>query len=53
MRTGTVAGCSLRDEHTGTTWVPVRPDGVPTDAPARVVRATDILDASPPIHRPD
>ena len=45
---GTIAGRSLRDEHTSTTWVPVRPRGVSTDTPASLVRATDILDARPP-----
>ena len=45
---GTVAGRSLRDEHTGTTWVPVRPHEAAPDAPADLVRATDILDARPP-----
>ncbi|MGK3201117.1 hypothetical protein [Amycolatopsis sp. MEPSY49] len=44
---GTVAGHSLRDEHTSTTWVPVRPRGSPADVPASLVRATDILDAHP------
>jgi len=47
-RLGTVAGRSLRDEHTSTTWVPVRPRGASTDTPASLVRATDILDARPP-----
>ncbi|WP_410606455.1 hypothetical protein [Amycolatopsis sp. lyj-109] len=45
---GTVAGHSLRDEHTSTTWVPVRPQGAAADEPAGLVRATDILDAHPP-----
>ena len=45
---GTVTGHSLRDEHTSTTWVPVRPQGAAADAPAGLVRATDILDAHPP-----
>jgi len=45
---GTVAGHSLRDEHTSTTWVPVRPHGSATDTPVSLVRATDILDARPP-----
>lgn len=47
-RGGTVAGRSLRDEHTGTTWVPVRPYEAAADSPADLVRATDILDARPP-----
>jgi hypothetical protein len=47
-RAGTVAGHSLRDEHTSTTWVPVRPQGSATDTPVSLVRATDILDARPP-----
>lgn len=46
--TGVVAGRGLRDVHTNTTWVPVRPDDAPEDTPARLVRATDILDATPP-----
>jgi hypothetical protein len=45
---GTVAGHSLRDEHTSTTWVPVRPSGSASDGPVSLVRATDILDARPP-----
>jgi hypothetical protein len=47
-RGGTVAGRSLRDEHTGTTWVPIRPYEAAQDSPADLVRATDILDARPP-----
>jgi hypothetical protein len=47
-RLGTVAGPSLRDEHTSTTWVPVRPLRAAPDTPSRLVRATDIVDASPP-----
>lgn len=50
---GTVAGRSLRDEHTSTTWVPVRPRGATTDTPASLVRATDILDARPPAEERD
>ena len=50
---GTVAGCSLRDEHTGTTWVPIRADSAPAGAPAHVVRAADILDAEPPARAPN
>ncbi|GAA1939569.1 hypothetical protein [Amycolatopsis minnesotensis] len=46
--TGVVIGRGLRDVHTNTTWVPVRPDDAPEDTPARLVRATDILDATPP-----
>jgi hypothetical protein len=45
---GTVAGHSLRDEHTSTTWVPVRPHCSASDGPVNLVRATDILDAHPP-----
>jgi hypothetical protein len=47
-RIGTVAGPSLRDEHTSTTWVPIRPHRAAPDTPSRLVRATDILDARPP-----
>lgn len=47
-KTGTIAGRSLRDEHTSTTWVPVRPRGAAADTPVSLVRATDILDACPP-----
>jgi hypothetical protein len=47
-RIGTVAGPSLRDEHTGITWVPVRPFRATPQTPVRLVRATDILDARPP-----
>ncbi|MFJ1758791.1 hypothetical protein ACIOD2_00660 [Amycolatopsis sp. NPDC088138] len=50
-RVGTVAGRSLRDEHTSTTWVPVRPCDSPSDTPVSLVRATDILDARPPAPR--
>ncbi|WIV56048.1 hypothetical protein [Amycolatopsis nalaikhensis] len=45
---GTIAGPSLRDEHTGTTWVPVRPYRAAPRTRSRLVRATDILDARPP-----
>jgi hypothetical protein len=45
---GTVAGRSLRDEHTSTTWVPVRRQGAASDEQVSLVRATDILDARPP-----
>lgn len=45
---GTVAGHGLRDEHTSTTWVPVRPRGSASDRQVSLVRATDILDAHPP-----
>jgi len=45
---GTVAGHSLRDEHTSTTWVPVRRQGSASDEEVSLVRATDILDARPP-----
>ncbi|MEV4049767.1 hypothetical protein AB0J55_01165 [Amycolatopsis sp. NPDC049688] len=47
-RIGTIAGPSLRDEHTGTTWVPVRPFCAAPDTPLRLVRAADIIDARPP-----
>ncbi|MEV6899231.1 hypothetical protein [Amycolatopsis sp. NPDC051372] len=50
-KTGTIAGRSLRDEHTSTTWVPVRPRGAAADTPVSLVRATDILDARPPSGR--
>ncbi|WP_370968667.1 hypothetical protein [Amycolatopsis sp. cg9] len=43
-----MAGQSLRDEHTSTTWVPVRPQGSAADEQVSLVRATDILDARPP-----
>ncbi|WP_285479198.1 hypothetical protein [Amycolatopsis sp. NBRC 101858] len=45
---GTIAGPSLRDEHTSTTWVPVRPRPAAPDIPPILVRAQDILDARPP-----
>jgi hypothetical protein len=45
---GTVAGHSLRDEHTSTTWVPIRPQGSADDEHVDLVRATDIVDARPP-----
>ncbi|HET6711038.1 hypothetical protein, partial [Amycolatopsis sp.] len=45
---GTVAGHSLRDEHTSTTWVPIRRQGSTSDEQVSLVRATDILDARPP-----
>lgn len=47
-KTGTIVGRGLRDEHTSTTWVPVRPRGTAADTPVSLVRATDILDARPP-----
>ncbi|MDT7796754.1 MAG: hypothetical protein QOI78_187 [Actinomycetota bacterium] len=47
-RIGTIAGPSLRDEHTSTTWVRVRPFCATPDTPLRLIRATDILDARPP-----
>jgi hypothetical protein len=47
-RVGTVAGHSLRDEHTSTTWIPVRPRGCAADTPVSLVRATDVLDGRPP-----
>ncbi|SED63278.1 hypothetical protein SAMN04489727_8665 [Amycolatopsis tolypomycina] len=47
-RIGTVAGPSLRAEHTGTTWVPVRPFCAVSGTPLKLVRATDIIDARPP-----
>ncbi|WP_370962522.1 hypothetical protein [Amycolatopsis sp. cg9] len=45
---GTIAGPSLRDEHTSTTWVPVRPRGAAPDVPPTLVRSQDVLDARPP-----
>ncbi|UOX90868.1 hypothetical protein MUY14_09650 [Amycolatopsis sp. FBCC-B4732] len=45
---GIIAGPSLRDEHTSTTWVPVRPYRAAPDTPLKLVRAADILDARPP-----
>ncbi|MEV7099763.1 hypothetical protein AB0M80_43810 [Amycolatopsis sp. NPDC051045] len=45
---GTVAGYSLRDEHTSTTWVPIRPRGSAADEQVSLVRATDIVDGRPP-----
>jgi hypothetical protein len=47
-RIGTIAGPELRDEHTGTTWVPVRPFRAASSTPVRLVRASDILFARPP-----
>ncbi|WP_410625803.1 hypothetical protein [Amycolatopsis sp. cmx-8-4] len=47
-RIGTIAGPSLRDEHTSTTWVRVRPFRAAPGTPLRLVRSTDILDARPP-----
>lgn len=47
-RIGTIAGPTLRDEHTGTTWVAVRPFCAAPHTPLRLVRATDIIDARPP-----
>jgi len=47
-RIGTIAGPSLRAEHTGTTWVPVRPFCAVSGTPLKLVRATDIIDARPP-----
>jgi hypothetical protein len=47
-RIGTIAGPSLRDEHTSTTWVRIRPFCATPDTPLRLVRSTDILDARPP-----
>jgi hypothetical protein len=47
-RIGTIAGPSLRDEHTSTTWVRVRPFRATPETPLRLVRSTDILDARPP-----
>lgn len=46
--TGNVAGHSLRDEHTSTTWVPIRRQGSAADEQVSLVRATDILDGRPP-----
>jgi hypothetical protein len=47
-RIGTIAGPTLRDEHTGTTWVAVRPFCAAPHTPLRLVRAKDIIDAQPP-----
>ncbi len=47
-RIGTIAGPSLRAEHTGTTWVPIRPFCAVSGTPLTLVRATDIIDARPP-----
>ncbi|WP_326958742.1 hypothetical protein [Amycolatopsis sp. NBC_01286] len=47
-RIGTIAGPTLRDEHTCTTWVRVRPFRAAPGTPLRLVRSTDILDARPP-----
>ncbi|WP_328618163.1 hypothetical protein OHS18_20685 [Amycolatopsis sp. NBC_00355] len=47
-RIGTIAGPCLRDEHTSTTWVRVRPFRATPETPLRLVRSTDILDARPP-----
>jgi hypothetical protein len=47
-RIGTIAGPTLRDEHTGATWVAVRPFCAAPHTPLRLVRATDIIDARPP-----
>jgi hypothetical protein len=47
-RIGTIAGPELRDEHTGTTWVPVRPFRAASGTPVRPVRVNDILYARPP-----
>ncbi|MEV7098307.1 hypothetical protein AB0M80_36255 [Amycolatopsis sp. NPDC051045] len=47
-RIGTIAGPELRDEHTGTTWVPVRPFRAAPGTPVKLVRANDIVVARPP-----
>jgi hypothetical protein len=47
-RIGTIAGPALRDEHTGTTWVAVRPFCAAPHTPLKLVRAKDIIDARPP-----
>ncbi|WP_326943812.1 hypothetical protein OHS58_27025 [Amycolatopsis sp. NBC_00348] len=47
-RIGTIAGPTLRDEHTCTTWVRVRPFRAAPGTPLRLVRSTDIVDARPP-----
>ena len=46
ITTAVVVGLPLRDVHTGSVWVPVRPPAVPEDAPATLVRAADIIDIS-------
>jgi hypothetical protein len=43
--TGTIAGPSLRDVHTDTTWTPVRPSGAGEYTPVQLVRGQDILEA--------
>jgi hypothetical protein len=46
ITTAVVVGLPLRDVHTGSVWVPVRPPTVPEHAPAVLVRAADIIDIS-------
>lgn len=50
---GTVVGPTLRDVHTDTVWVPVRPIDVPiaSDTPPTVVRGRDIIDVTEPLPR--
>jgi hypothetical protein len=43
--TGTIAGPSLRDVHTDTTWTPVLPSGAGEYTPVQLVRGRDILEA--------
>jgi hypothetical protein len=47
-RIGTIAGPCLRDEHTSTTWLRVRPFCATPETPLRLVRSTDVIDARPP-----
>lgn len=50
---GTVVGPALRDVHTDTVWVPVRPLDVPivSDTPPTLVRGRDIIDVAEPLPR--
>jgi hypothetical protein len=45
---GVVSGPCLRDVHTNTTWVPLRPRDAAPDMPPQLVRATDFLYAECP-----
>jgi hypothetical protein len=46
ITTAVVVGLPLREVHTGSVWVPVRPLTEPESAPATLVRAADIIDIS-------